>query len=563
MKKLLLVVLALGFLLRVIGLSSYPSGFTPDEASFGYDAYSILKTGKDQWGKSFPLVLQSFGDYKSPLYSYITIPFVAVFGLNKTSVRLPNAVVGTMAIYVTFLLVYELLKNDYLQLPRGFDPKKIALAAATLLAISPWHIMMSRGAFEANLTTLLIPLAVYFFVKALNNPKYYIYSSIVIGLNIFSYHSAKFVTPILFLSLIILFRKQILIKFGVYRKIAILILIIIASLFLISLKTGSSTRIFDISIFKTALTEASYDRTSAINQGMDPLLARMIYNKYEAGFRHFFINYLTYYSPQFYFTQGPAESTYGMIPGRGVLYWFELPLLALGIFYLLRNFKNKFALLFLIWYLTATIPAALTLGPGYAANRAEVILPSIQIISAFGLVLFVSLLSSNVYKIFKLFGGICILLFFSYFVFDYFVLSPQKISEGMLYGNYEAAVYLSKNYTQDTIVVSRKLSEPHIYIAFANHWDPADYQRNSKNWNYKNMNLGWVDQMPEYHLGNYTFKNIDYSQYQDKNVILVGKAEEFPQDIVFSKQILFPNNKVAIKIVDIMTQHYAYRFKQD
>src|SRR3990167_10946569 len=103
-KWLLAGILALAFVLRVVGLSSFPPGFTPDEASFGYDAYSILKTGKDQWGKPFPLVLESFGDFKSPLYAYLTIPSVGIFGLNKFVVRLPNAILGTMAVVAIWLL---------------------------------------------------------------------------------------------------------------------------------------------------------------------------------------------------------------------------------------------------------------------------------------------------------------------------------------------------------------------------------------------------------------------------------------------------------------------------
>src|SRR3990167_575419 len=101
-------VVVLAFLLRTIGITSYPTGFTTDEASYGYDAYSILKTGKDQWGQAWPLTLRASGDFKLPLYSYITVPFVAVFGLNEFAVRLPNAVFGTLAVLMTYLLAKEI-----------------------------------------------------------------------------------------------------------------------------------------------------------------------------------------------------------------------------------------------------------------------------------------------------------------------------------------------------------------------------------------------------------------------------------------------------------------------
>jgi 4-amino-4-deoxy-L-arabinose transferase-like glycosyltransferase len=152
----LVLILILAFLLRTFALDRFPVGFTPDEASFGYDAFSLLNTGKDQWGKTLPLVLESFGDFKPPLYAYISIPFVALFDLERWVVRLPNALLGVGAIYITYLFVVEISRRT--SFARIYGGNKIGIVAATLLAISSWHVMMSRGAFEANLTTFLLPL---------------------------------------------------------------------------------------------------------------------------------------------------------------------------------------------------------------------------------------------------------------------------------------------------------------------------------------------------------------------------------------------------------------------
>ena len=165
-------ILILAFLLRVVGLSKFPVGFTPDEASFGYDAFSLIKTGKDQWGESFPLVFESFGDYKSPLLSYLAIPFVWLFGLTKASIRLPNALLGTASVYVVYLLTLELFPKK----------KMLAYLSSFLLAISSWHVMMSRGAFEANLTTFFLPLGILLFLKGLKESKYLNWSALVLAL---------------------------------------------------------------------------------------------------------------------------------------------------------------------------------------------------------------------------------------------------------------------------------------------------------------------------------------------------------------------------------------------
>src|SRR5687768_12237216 len=91
---LLVVIMIVAAILRLWKLGSIPPGLTPDEASLGYNAYSILKTGRDEYGQLFPTVFKSFGDYKPGLYTYAVIPFVALFGLNEWTVRLPSALAG-------------------------------------------------------------------------------------------------------------------------------------------------------------------------------------------------------------------------------------------------------------------------------------------------------------------------------------------------------------------------------------------------------------------------------------------------------------------------------------
>ena len=77
----LLVLLGLG--LRLFRLGSIPPSLHWDEPSWGYNAYSILKTGRDEYGRLMPLVFKAFGDYKSAIYVYLTTLSVGVFGLNE------------------------------------------------------------------------------------------------------------------------------------------------------------------------------------------------------------------------------------------------------------------------------------------------------------------------------------------------------------------------------------------------------------------------------------------------------------------------------------------------
>src|SRR3989338_2905971 len=105
---ILIVIMGLGATLRVWRLGVDGRPLLWDEAALGYNAYSILKTGKDEYGIFMPLILKSFGDYKPALYAYAAVLPVGLFGLNEFSVKLPSAVSGVAIIGLVYLLVSEL-----------------------------------------------------------------------------------------------------------------------------------------------------------------------------------------------------------------------------------------------------------------------------------------------------------------------------------------------------------------------------------------------------------------------------------------------------------------------
>src|SRR3989344_8507534 len=153
-KFLLAGIILLAFILRFYKLETNPPGLYWDEVSLGYNAYSILKTAKDEHGKFLPVTnFAAFGDYKPPGYIYFSVPSVGVFGLNEFAIRFPSALAGTLAVLVTYFLTQKL-----------FSKRKIALLASFFLAISPWNIHFSRVAFESNLAALFSLIGIYLFV---------------------------------------------------------------------------------------------------------------------------------------------------------------------------------------------------------------------------------------------------------------------------------------------------------------------------------------------------------------------------------------------------------------
>src|SRR3989344_6598642 len=112
--RVLLIVILLAAFLRFYQLGVNPPSLDWDEASLGYNAYSLLKTGRDEFGRSWPVSIRSFEDYKPAMYTYLTIVPVAIFGLNEFAVRLPSAVFGTLTIFVVYFLIYELQRKEML-----------------------------------------------------------------------------------------------------------------------------------------------------------------------------------------------------------------------------------------------------------------------------------------------------------------------------------------------------------------------------------------------------------------------------------------------------------------
>ena len=133
---ILIISIVLAIITRFYKLGEAPEGLYLDEAGQGYSAYSILKTGKDEFGKAFPVVFRSFTDFKTPVYIYLIAPLIPIFGLTKFTVRFPSFFFSILTIPLLYFLIHKIA------------PKKIAITAsaltALLLAISPWHILFGR-----------------------------------------------------------------------------------------------------------------------------------------------------------------------------------------------------------------------------------------------------------------------------------------------------------------------------------------------------------------------------------------------------------------------------------
>ena len=192
------IILFVGCLVRLIALGSNPMGLHQDEAYSAYNAWSVLYYGVDSYGYTRPVYYTVWGSGMSVLYSYLTMPFLALFGTKVWAIRLPQAILGCL----TILAVYGLGKEMY--------EEKTGLLFALLLAINPWHIKLSRFGLDASTAVPFFVFAVYFLCRYLNGKRESLWPSVLcFGFTLYSYALTWVMVPLFLLCVLIFFRKRI------------------------------------------------------------------------------------------------------------------------------------------------------------------------------------------------------------------------------------------------------------------------------------------------------------------------------------------------------------------
>lgn len=436
----LFLILLTGAFLRFYKLGDIPKGLHRDEAFLGYNAYSILKTGRDMSGNFLPLHLKSF-IYSPAGYSYFSIPLIAVFGLSSFSVRFASAFFGTLTIIVLFFLVQQLFRNS-----------KLSTLSSLLLALSPWHITLSRTATENIVVTFFIVLGILLYLR----------KRTFLAFLSFSLTLTLYQAPRVFLPLFI----PILIKKTNLKSYIFYLMFILLPIFLIITNPNLSLRIRTVSLFADQNTQLTLDEYIREDGVAGTKITRAYHNKLIGYADQFLKNYFSHFSYDFLFTDKGLPDRY-RVPNQGLLYIFELPLLLLGFFYLLRK-PNKETSLLLGWLALAPIGAALTFDDLPNLQRTVFMLPVLSVFSAVGLVQ----ISKTKFKFLLIF----IVYFFAFYLHQYFIHSPTH-KPWFRHEGYEQLVSevntLLPNY-QKAVITDRE-SAPAIFFLFFGKYDPQKY----------------------------------------------------------------------------------------
>lgn len=519
---LLFLIVLLAFFLRFYQLTSVPPGLNWDEVAIGYNAHSILLTGKDEFGNKFPVYFRSFDDYKLPVYVYLTAFSEKVFGYGPFAVRFSSAFFGILSIYGIYLLT-----NIF------FRSRKLSLLTSLLLAFLPWHVQFSRMALESAVASTFVIYGLVFLFWSFRKVSLILASVFLFILSLYTYHSSRVIVPMIILYLgFIYWRKLIREKFYLFL---VILLIAVFGFFIAKdmLGISGSARMVGTSGLnddRTKVTierEIKYDGALGINWPRKFFHENQIVNV--AGI--ITKGYLVHFSPEFLFLDSGRDHH---TPGVGLVFVIFLPFIFLGIFdSFSKNPKGSGILVF--WLLVAPIPSSITWDIPNAIRIYSMVFP-IVIFAAIGILRIKKILPV------VMFIGIY---FWSviYFSHQYYVHLPVERSRDWLFGRQEMVNYVSKeanNYKK--VIFSLKIDRPLMFMLFYSKYDPKLYLAKGGT-----FSGGWKSEVEWF--DKFEFRNFDFYNEKNEDTLFVGVPDDFPVNVGPIKVIKYLDGQPAIYFV--------------
>jgi 4-amino-4-deoxy-L-arabinose transferase-like glycosyltransferase len=473
---LLISILILAASLRTYNIGKVPLSLNWDEVALGYNAYSILKTGHDEYRKFLPVVLQSYDDYKPALYSYFDIPFIAILGLTEEAVRLPSATAGVAAVAIIYFIVLEILGERKIKIwDHEVNATTIGLVTSLFLAISPWHIQFSRIAFESNVGLTLNLLAFLLFLKALKKPMLLPLSFMVAALNIHMYQSERVFSPLLMIILSLIFFKKLL-SFKKWVFVSIIAAVVVAMPLALYILTNNNAllRAKGVSVFSSQELVSRSSKKLLQDNASGNTLGKILDNRRIEFGKATVAGYISHFDLNWLFVSGDIARHHA--PFMGLLYLFELPFLLIGIYFLIfLKIDKRYKYAFFAYFLLVPIPASITSGVPHAVRTLN-FEGTWELFIALGCIasiLFVlkqkSKYKSIVFKLFSIFYLLFTILNIFYFLNQYFVQLNYYDAKDWLYGYKQVISYVDsihKNYDKVVVENTSPLDQSYMFFLF-------------------------------------------------------------------------------------------------
>lgn len=498
-KVIFLIIVAVAFILRFYQLGQVPPGLHADEASQGFNAFSLLKTGKDMYGKSFPILFRASGSYQPPIYTYLSIIPTLIFGNSVFTIKFVSAVSGVGLVLLTYFLISRLFPKT------KKEATTLGLITSAIVAISPWAIHFSRLAVEANVGVLLFVAGVYLLASSIKNIRLFPWACLVLGLSTHAYYSERVIVVLLLAFVVIVYRKIFLkAKMTTIIGLGIFAIILLPHLFLLS--TGALTK---------RLTQVSYLGT--VSQGNLGFVGKAL----EIG-KQFINHYLIYVSPKNLFFD-PGSSLGRTTPDLGVYYpWMLIPFL-IGLGYLFKNRRENFCKIIWAILLIAPIPAALT-GDLFYPLRTLDYLWIIAVVISLGCWAVWRKIKINWLKVLTA----LIVVGYSLIVFgiSFFVIFKYELAIGSGEPYIKLMSLLDKNYKDKDIRVdfSSRSWGVGIRATYLKGVDPKLVQANLKSQLTTNYYSEYVNAQEIFKIDNITFEPLNWKTVCGKNSIIIGDS---------------------------------------
>ncbi len=458
---ILFCIFLISVFLHFFKINEAPPCLNADEVSYGYNAYSILKTGKDEYGTFMPLRLKSFGDYKLPLYSYLTIPSIAIFGLNDFAVRFP-----ALLFSILFPLAFFFLLKEF------FEKEKIAFIGSFLMAVSPWFNILGRHAHEGIVATFLLTVALVYLLRYFKNHHFkdLLFLSTFCFFALFSYHVSRVIVGFYFLVLLYDFFKN-----KKRNWIGIIIFLLPIIFFLFTEFLYSPARLGNLVFYNNAGFGLKNDEM-LIEHGF-----KYFHNVYFQALNDLPKEYLKYLSPEFLTIRGDKDERFGFA-NISPITLVEYVFIFIGIYFMFKN-KFKYRFFVILFLLISPLPASLA-WQDYSLKRAFYMIVPLLMIISYGIYYFYLDFKDSKYGKF-----IFISIFFSFLFFlsntwdFYFFHYPKRavVVRAWQCGYKELVNYTKENYFNfDQFMITKRNGQPYIYYLFYLAYSPDKYQKQAK-----------------------------------------------------------------------------------
>lgn len=541
---LLIALLLFAAFLRFWQLGMVPPTASLDEASIGYNAYSVSKIGVDEYGQ-FPFVSQrGYDDWRRSTYLLLTVPFIRLLGLNVVAERLPAVFLSILTIWATYRIVLLLFSR------RSSLTFIVAFLTAFLLAISPWHVYISRLGHESNACLSFLILAILFFLEGRKNKSGIMLSMIFFTLSMISYYSGQAFVPLFLFGLLIIFRKELFLMAKTNKKILsafvifpILLIPVLWTLF----SPAAMVRFQGTSTFTSeAHWEMFQKRVQLWNKAVadNDIIGTILYNRHLYPLQVFLEGYVSHFRPSWLFTNSGSEPF--KIPNIGLLYPWEIPFIIIGMLAFLgsRDIDPKAKRLVFLWFFLAPLPAAIATQAPHAM-RSYNFLPTWQIFTAFGLMFLFSKLR-KFQSVGTIVFVIVVILSLTSLYRNYFIVFPREQSRSFQYALSKAIPFaLSKQDNYKTIVFSNKdnLYQSYMFVLFYSRYDPASY-----------VKLGGTKSggFAETHkFDRYLFRPINWAEDAKlKNTLFVGNPSDFSASVTPLKVFNYLDGSPGVALVE-------------